>query len=160
LKVFIGFTKDDKWKLYFDGLKCVHGARVGIFLINPHGDVIALSYHLSFDCTNNMEKYEALILHLKDAILLKVKKIKIFGDSQLIIKQVSNIYNAKDQKIQPYKEMVKNLLMYFSEYYIENIQRDNNRYVDAMASAASLAPINIEHEQTILNIKNIDKPSH
>lgn len=50
-------------------------------LINPNGDVIPMSYYLSFYCTNNMAKYEALILGLKDAILLKVKKIRIFGDS-------------------------------------------------------------------------------
>lgn len=36
------------------------------------GDVIPMTYCLSFDCTNNMVEYEALILGLKAAILLKV----------------------------------------------------------------------------------------
>jgi len=56
-----------------------------IVIINLNGYVILRNYHLSFDCTNNMAKYKALILGLQDiAILLKVKRIKIFGDSQLI----------------------------------------------------------------------------
>lgn len=50
--------------------------------------------------------------------------------------------------------------MYFSGYEIESIPQDKNRYVDAMASVTSLAPINIEYEETILIIKNISRPSY
>lgn len=50
-------------------------------LINPYGDVITLSYGLSFDCTNNMVDYKDLILGIKETILLKVQKIKIFDNS-------------------------------------------------------------------------------
>jgi len=49
--------------------------------------------------------------------------------------------------------MMTNILTYFNEYDIEIISRCNNRYVDAMASATSLAPINIQDEETILTIK-------
>jgi len=56
--------------------------------------------------------------------------------------------------------MVENILIYFSKYEIDNIPRDNNRYVDSMDSTAFLSMINIEYEETILTIKNIDKPSH
>jgi len=101
----------NEWILCFDGYKCIQGIGAGIILINPYGYVILMYYHLSFDCTNNMVEYEALVLGLKVAILLKVKRIKIFGDSELIMKQVSNIYNIKDAKLQPYKEMVTSLLI-------------------------------------------------
>ena len=107
-----------------------------------------------------MVKYEALILGLKTTILMKVKRIKIFDDYKLIMKEVANIYNTKDGKLQPYKEMVTSLPIYFNEYKIESIPRDNIMCVDVMASATSLAPINIENEETILIIKNIGKPSH
>ena len=93
-----------------------------------------------------MVQYESLILGMKVAILMNMKKIKIFDDSELIIKKVSNIYNTKDPKLQPYKEMVESLLIYFN--------------VDAMASAASLDPISIEYEETILTIKIISNHSH
>lgn len=145
--------------MFFDVSKCIHRARAIIILIDPYSDVIPISYHLSFDCTNNMADYEAIILGMKVVILLKVKKIKIFGDSQLIVKKLSNIYNIKDPKLQPYKEMVENILIYFNEYEIDNIPRDSNKYVDAMASVIFLAPINID-EKIILTIKNIGKPSH
>lgn len=140
--------------------KCIYGARGICFLINPYDDIIHISYHLSFDCINNMVEYEALILGLKDTMPLKVKMIKIFGDSQLIMKQVLNIYNIKYPKLQPYKEILENLLIYFNEYKIGNIPRDNNKYFDVISSASSLAPINMKYEKTILIIKNISKSSH
>lgn len=158
--IFVRFMENEEWNLLFDGSKCIHGGGVGIILINPHSDAILMSYFLNFDCTNNMAEYEALISSMKATILMKVKMIKIFGDSQQIIKQVFNIYNNKDPKLQPYKKMVENLLIYFNEYEIDNIPRDSNTYVDIMASATSLAPINIEYEETILITKIIGKSSH
>lgn len=56
--------------------------------------------------------------------------------------------------------MVNNILMYFNEYEIDNIPRENNRYMDVMESATSLAPIQIEYEVTIIKITNLGKPSH
>lgn len=47
--------------------------------------------------------------------------------------------------------------MYFDDYQIENICRDNNRYVNVVTSLAS---INIEDEETILTITNLSRPSH
>lgn len=55
--------------------------------------------------------------------------------------------------MQPYKEMMTSTLIYFDEYEIDNIPRDRNMYDDAMASSASLSPINKEDEETILIIK-------
>ena len=56
--------------------------------------------------------------------------------------------------------MVDHLLVHLNKYEIDNIPWDSNRDADTMASAISLAPINIEDVWTILIIKNIDKPSH
>lgn len=48
---------------------------------------------------------------------------------------------------------------HFDKYIIENIPRKNNKYADAMASVASVMPIYIEDEETILKIKNLGQPS-
>ena len=69
------------WTLYFDGSKCSYEVGEGIILVSPTNEVIPMAYKPRFDYINNMAKYEALILGLKDAMLLKEKKIKIFLDS-------------------------------------------------------------------------------
>jgi len=59
----------------------MHGSWVGIVLISPQNNIIPMSYKLSFECTNNMAEYEALILGLKEAIEIVVTQLHIFGDS-------------------------------------------------------------------------------
>jgi len=59
----------------------MRGSEVEIALISPHNSVIPMSYILSFEFTNNMVEYEALILGLKVAIEIGVTHLHIYGDS-------------------------------------------------------------------------------
>lgn len=129
-------------------------------MVSPTNQVIPIAYKLDFECTNNMAEYEALILGLKVVVALKIKDIEIYGDSQLAVNQVRELFDTKDEKLKPYRVVVIELLDQFDRYIIENIPRINNRYVDAMASAASLAPFEIEDEETILNICKLSSPSY
>lgn len=83
------------WKLYFDGSYTSHGSRVGILFITPQGDSIPKSFRIAFSCTNNMAKYEALLTGLRMAINLKIKYLQVYGDSQLVIKQVNDDYTPR-----------------------------------------------------------------
>jgi len=101
-----------------------------------------------------MVEYEALILGLKSAIEIGITRIHIYGDSQLIIKQVNEVYKTKDEKLIPYRDFVIRLLSCFEEYQLESIPRNNNKLVDAMASATSLIPLEVEGKEATFIIKN------
>jgi len=75
--------------LYFDGSNCLEGAGVGSILIDPEGNRNLMASQLEFACTNNTAEYEGLLQGLKKSIGMNVKNIKVFGDSQIIIDQVS-----------------------------------------------------------------------
>jgi len=62
---------------------------------------LSFSYKLGFECTNNMAKYEALILGMKVAITLRIKDLDIYGDLQIIINQVHDIFDTKDENLRP-----------------------------------------------------------
>lgn len=117
-----------------------------------------MAYKLGFDCTNNIVEYEALILGLKSTLLLKIKNIEIYYDSQLMINQVNEIYITKDEKLQPYKLVIVVLLDEFDSYSIQIIPQTNNRHAYAMASVSSLVPIAIEDEEIVLSIKRQGTP--
>lgn len=68
------------WNLYFDGSKCSYEVGTSIILVSPTNEVISMAYKLGFECNNNMEEYEALILGLKVAITLEIKDIYIYDD--------------------------------------------------------------------------------
>ena len=76
------------WTLYFDGSNCLEGAGARSILIDPQGNQHLMASRLEFTCTNNSAEYEGLLQDLKKAIDMKVKNLKVFGDSQIIVDQV------------------------------------------------------------------------
>jgi ribonuclease HI len=64
---------------------------VGCILIEPKGTQKFLSCRLELECTNNNTEYEALVQGLKKSIDLNIKELKVFGDSEIIIRKVKNI---------------------------------------------------------------------
>jgi len=87
LDEFVCYMEDEPiaWTLYFDGSKSSYRAGARIVLVSPTNEVIPMAYKLGFECTNNMAKYEALILGLKATITLKIKDLEIYcNDSNKI----------------------------------------------------------------------------
>ena len=83
------------WTMEFDSALGKEGARFGMWINGPlhHSckipcNVRMSSYKLAFDCSNNEAEYEALIVGLKILKKLGAKKILVYGDSELVIKQV------------------------------------------------------------------------
>jgi hypothetical protein len=83
------------WKIYFDGASSKEGFRASIVFISPTKEVIPMSYKLEFDTTNNINEYEALLLGLKAARDMGINELSVFGDFELIVHQVRNIYQTK-----------------------------------------------------------------
>jgi ribonuclease HI len=75
---------------FFNVSKSKEVVRAGCVLQDPNGNKNMLSYKLEFQCTNNLDEYEALIQGIKKEIDLNVKFIKVYGDSKNIVKQVRN----------------------------------------------------------------------
>ena len=69
--------------MYFDGFvaKFGVGAGAGVYIISPIRDFKALSYKLTFECTNNVAEYEALLLGLNDLRDLGEKRVQVMRDS-------------------------------------------------------------------------------
>jgi len=90
------------WTMDFDGAAGNDGAGIGIWVRSPFSapnkvpsNVWVCSYKLAFDCSNNESVYEALIAGLKILRKLNAKRIAVYGDSELLIKQVRGEYQAK-----------------------------------------------------------------
>ena len=71
--------------MYFDGASTQNASGAGVVLISPSKENIHLSYKLDFKTTNNIEKYEALLLGVKAAKEIGIMCMRIFGDADLII---------------------------------------------------------------------------
>jgi hypothetical protein len=77
--------------MYFDGSKRVQGTCAGVVLISPHGDKLKYVLRMSFlQASNNEAEYEALLHGMKMAKAYGATRLKIFGDSNLVVQQVMN----------------------------------------------------------------------
>ena len=95
------------WTMHFDGSRQLEGSGAGVVLTSLKGDKLAYVLQLHFDCTNNMAEYEALLHGLRLAKEMNIKRIRCFGDSDLVAQQVSGTWDSKDANMAAYKRAVE-----------------------------------------------------
>ena len=101
-----------------------------------------MEYALRFEfpATNNGAEYEALIAGLKIAKELGVDRLQLHSDSQLVVGQVNENYEAREDSMAKYLEKVKELVPAFSSFHIKQIPRMENTRADLLSKLATLAP--------------------
>ena len=67
----------ESWKMYFDGPTNQNGSGIEVLLISPKGTRIPFSGRLNFPTTNNATEYEACIMGLRAALVLRVKELEL-----------------------------------------------------------------------------------
>ena len=117
-------TSLDGWHMYFDGEANHSGYGIGVLLISPHGDHIQRSVRLAFSdrypATNNIVECEAYILRLETAIEFGSRRMEIFDDSNLVIKQIQGDWKTRDVKLRPYHAYLE--LSYLSYTHLPRAQ--------------------------------------
>ena len=103
--------------MYFDGSMAKVSSGFGVYIISPIRDFKALSYKLTFECTNNVVEYEALLLGLNALKDLGAKRVQVMGDSKLVINQVNDSYQTKHPRMRAYRNEVWDM---FGNYFIEH----------------------------------------
>jgi hypothetical protein len=118
-----------------------------------------LSCRLEFECTNNTVEYEALVQGLKKSIDLNVKELKVFRDSEIIVRQVRNTIHCNSPHLRNYQQEVHRLIEHFEAFNITTIPRTKNTLVDSLATAASrLSPLE-DYEASWFTVELLYKPS-
>ena len=77
--------EEQEWSMYFDGSSIVQGGGLGVVLKSLRENH-TFAYKLHFLCSNNAAEYEALLVGSRAARKLGIKRLKVFGDSKLVIK--------------------------------------------------------------------------
>ena len=108
-------------EIIFDDYKSNEGTGAGCVLISPEGDKIMLTCRLKFDCTNNTVEYEALVQGLYRAIGLDIKYLQVFGDSEIVVRQVRNTIHCLSDYLKHYQYLVQDLTEHFISFYISSI---------------------------------------
>ncbi|MHC4480538.1 MAG: ribonuclease HI family protein [Planctomycetota bacterium] len=84
--------------------------------------------------TNNVAEYQAAIHGLRQALELKVARIRLLSDSELLIRQLQGTYKVKNAGLQPLHAEARVLLGQFDSYEVEHVAREQNKRADALAA--------------------------
>ena len=72
---------------------------MGLVLISPKKLTIEKSLRLGFSAMNNEAEYEALLERVRMVQRMGGKAIKVFSDSRLVIGQVGEELEARDERM-------------------------------------------------------------
>ena len=119
------------WIMYFDGAFSLQGAGAGVLLVAPTGEHLKYVIQMHFPrkmSTNNTTEYEGLLAGLRIAADLGVKKLIVWGDSQLVIRQVNKDYQRP--LMEAYVDEVRKLEERFDGIQAEHVPRPENDIAD------------------------------
>ena len=74
-------------------------------MISQEKDVLKYEVLLQFLATNNKTEYEAVLTSLRIAKALGIKNLKLKTNSKLIVGQITNEYEAKEERMKRYLKL-------------------------------------------------------
>ena len=81
-----------------DGATNAQGSGAGLILTSPDGIDIEYALRFWFRASNNEAEYEAVIAGLNLAHSMEVDQLEVCSDSQLVVKQIEDSYEARGKK--------------------------------------------------------------
>ncbi|MCL6449758.1 MAG: ribonuclease HI family protein [Acetobacteraceae bacterium] len=111
-------------------------AGIGIVLCSPDGSVVAEHSEYIGLATNNAAEYWAVIRGLEDARARGFKRVKVIGDSELLIRQLQGTYKVRNPGLKPLHARVEALMRSFAQVELEHLSREKNRQADRLANQA------------------------
>ena len=90
--------------------------------------------------TNNEAEYSGLLHGLRHCGANIASQISVFGDSKLVVKQVSGEWAVHKPHLQPLMEEAKACLQRFGSFTLSHVLRELNTEADRLANEAMDKP--------------------
>ncbi len=125
-------------KIYVDSATRGNPGKSGLGLIvyDSTNKVVKKLTEYIGQTTNNFAEYTGLIYALQEALIMGAKKVAVFTDSELVVKQVNGEYIVKDEDLKRLRKQVDHLSRGFDEITISHIDREENKVADKLANQA------------------------
>ena len=102
-----------------------------------------------FPASNNEAEYEAVIAGLNLAHSMEADQLKVCNDSQLVVKQIEDDYEAKGEKMIRYLKKVHELLKQFVRVQVRHIPRIKNSRAGTLAKLATASQEDLDRQAPV-----------
>lgn len=129
-----------KATLYFDGA-CIPTnpggtATGGVVLIREDGEVTREAFVVANHSTNNVAEWGALVRGIELAISQGVDCLMIYGDSDLVIRQLNRQWKCKKEHLRKFRDSAWKLLDSIGFWDAKWIPREQNTEADRLSGEA------------------------
>ena len=104
------------------------------FVIARPGDAVVERAERLGPTTNNVAEYTALLHALICARELGLRRLDIYSDSELLVKQINGDYNVKNADLKVLWNEARGLMHHFASVNISHIRREQNRRADELCN--------------------------
>jgi ribonuclease HI len=111
-------------------------AGFGVYVSRPDGTEVAGLYGYLGRATNNVAEYQALLHALRYALAQGVRRVRVYSDSELVVRQMDGKYRVKHPDMVPLHREARALIRKFEEAQLAHVPREQNREADRLANRA------------------------
>ena len=104
--------------------------------MRPDGSTVAELYGYIGRATNNVAEYQGLIHALRFALARGARQVRVFSDSELVVRQMSGEYKVKHADMIPLHREAKSLFARLQDARLTHVPREENREADVMSNRA------------------------
>jgi ribonuclease HI len=122
-------------------LRCDGGARgnpgpaaAAYVLIDEGGAEVEARGEYLGSVTNNVAEYRGLLAGLDAAGRLGVRSLKVFMDSELVVRQMTGEYRVKNAGLKPLYEQARTRVTRFASVAFVAVPREDNARADALVN--------------------------
>lgn len=109
-------------------------AAYGVVIHNAKGDVLAKLGEFLGNQTNNVAEYSGLVAALDWAVREKHTSLKVFSDSELLVRQMRGQYKVRNPDLKQLFERAQSLVRKLQQFSIEHVRREANRDADRLVN--------------------------
>ncbi|MBI4165611.1 MAG: ribonuclease HI family protein [Acidobacteria bacterium] len=113
-------------------------AAYGVVIRSADGKPIAKLRKYLGETTNNEAEYQGLLAALEYALAHDARSLRVFSDSELLVRQIRKQYKVKSGGLRPLYERAQELIgrLPRNSFTIAHVRREQNRKADRLVNEA------------------------
>ena len=127
------------YKLYFDGASRNNPGLAsygGVIYDNENNEVFTYCCKFDYIQSNNYAEYYGLLRGMELALENKIFDIEVYGDSNLVIKQINGEWQVKSNNLKELYNKCNSLKSKFNTISFHHVLRKFNKRADELANKA------------------------
>jgi len=107
---------------------------IGVVIEHPSGETTRIARWIGHQ-DNNVAEYLALLEALQHAVAVKAKALRVYSDSEIVVKQMRGEYACRSPRLYSLNWICRKLARAF-DFSIEHIDREDNCAANQLAHSA------------------------